>query len=194
VVGAHRPPVRFPTIFCPRSETTSELSLCQSEWLVSMANPGLTLATRTASAGGQLPEPAARGSPRGHRCQRDRWSMWSVSDRGTAGGLSDYARGAEAVLRRGFSALKFEPIPGPWRTYIPKDHIRRAVNSHARFATLSARRSISSSRCTGAWLRCTPSISPMRWRSSSPTGSKSPASQRTSRRWRRSAMRAAFRS
>jgi len=39
----------------------------------------------------------------------------------------DYARGAEAVLRRGFSALKFDPIPGPWRTYIPKDHIRRAV-------------------------------------------------------------------
>jgi len=23
--------------------------------------------------------------------------------------------------------LKFDPIPGPWRTYIPKDHIRRAV-------------------------------------------------------------------
>src|SRR5215510_14309563 len=39
----------------------------------------------------------------------------------------DYARGAEAVLKRGFSALKFDPIPGPWRTYIPKDHIRRAV-------------------------------------------------------------------
>src|SRR6516162_8116419 len=39
----------------------------------------------------------------------------------------DYARGAEAVLKRGFTALKFDPIPGPWRTYIPKDHIRRAV-------------------------------------------------------------------
>src|SRR5262245_24956199 len=37
------------------------------------------------------------------------------------------ARGAEAVLKRGFTALKFDPIPGPWRTYIPKDHIRRAV-------------------------------------------------------------------
>ena len=23
--------------------------------------------------------------------------------------------------------MKFDPIPGPWRTYIPKDHIRRAV-------------------------------------------------------------------
>ena len=39
----------------------------------------------------------------------------------------DYARGAEAVLKRGFNALKFDPIPGPWRTYIPKDHVRRAV-------------------------------------------------------------------
>src|SRR5215813_2974673 len=39
----------------------------------------------------------------------------------------DYARGAEDVLKRGFTALKFDPIPGPWRTYIPKEHIRRAV-------------------------------------------------------------------
>ena len=40
----------------------------------------------------------------------------------------DYARGAEAVLKRGFTALKFDPLPGPWRTYIPKDHIKRAVD------------------------------------------------------------------
>jgi galactonate dehydratase len=40
----------------------------------------------------------------------------------------DYARGAEAVCKRGFTALKFDPVPGPWRTYVPKDHIRRAVN------------------------------------------------------------------
>jgi hypothetical protein len=39
----------------------------------------------------------------------------------------DYARGAESVLKRGFTALKFDPVPGPWRTYVPKDHIRRAV-------------------------------------------------------------------
>src|SRR5437660_11105833 len=39
----------------------------------------------------------------------------------------DFARAAEAVLKRGFTALKFDPLPGPWRTYIPKDHIRRAV-------------------------------------------------------------------
>jgi galactonate dehydratase len=39
----------------------------------------------------------------------------------------DYARGAEAVLARGFTAMKYDPVPGPWRTFVPKDHIRRAV-------------------------------------------------------------------
>jgi galactonate dehydratase len=39
----------------------------------------------------------------------------------------DYARGAEGVLKRGFTAMKFDPVPGVWRTYIPKEHIRRAV-------------------------------------------------------------------
>jgi galactonate dehydratase len=24
--------------------------------------------------------------------------------------------------------MKFDPLPGPWRTYVPKEHIRRAVN------------------------------------------------------------------
>lgn len=39
----------------------------------------------------------------------------------------DYARAAELVLKRGFTAMKFDPVPGVWRTFIPKDHIRRAV-------------------------------------------------------------------
>jgi galactonate dehydratase len=39
----------------------------------------------------------------------------------------EYARKAEAVIKKGFSAIKFDPVPGPWRTYIPKEHIRRAV-------------------------------------------------------------------
>ena len=39
----------------------------------------------------------------------------------------DYARGAEGVLKRGFTAMKFDPVPGVWRTYIPKEHVRRAV-------------------------------------------------------------------
>lgn len=40
----------------------------------------------------------------------------------------DYARAAEAVVRRGFTALKFDPLPRPWRTYVAKDHIRQAVD------------------------------------------------------------------
>lgn len=40
----------------------------------------------------------------------------------------DYARAAEDVVKQGFTALKFDPLPAPWRTYIPKDHERRAVS------------------------------------------------------------------
>ena len=39
----------------------------------------------------------------------------------------DYARAAEDVVRRGFTAMKFDPLPRPWRTYIPKEHIRHSV-------------------------------------------------------------------
>ncbi len=39
----------------------------------------------------------------------------------------DYARKAEAVIKSGFSAIKFDPVPGPWRTYVPKEHVRRGV-------------------------------------------------------------------
>ena len=40
---------------------------------------------------------------------------------------ADYARAAERVIQQGFTALKFDPLPAPWRTYIPKEHERRAV-------------------------------------------------------------------
>ncbi len=39
----------------------------------------------------------------------------------------DYARAAESVRKRGFTAMKFDPLPAPWRTFVPKDHIRRAA-------------------------------------------------------------------
>ena len=39
----------------------------------------------------------------------------------------DYARAAENVVKMGFTAMKFDPLPAPWRTYIPKEHERRAV-------------------------------------------------------------------
>jgi galactonate dehydratase len=40
---------------------------------------------------------------------------------------ADYARAAEKVIKQGFTALKFDPLPAPWRTYIPKEHEQRAV-------------------------------------------------------------------
>ena len=39
----------------------------------------------------------------------------------------DYARAAEKVVAQGYTALKFDPLPRPWRTYIPKEHIRKGV-------------------------------------------------------------------
>lgn len=39
----------------------------------------------------------------------------------------EYARAAEAVVRLGFTAMKFDPLPRPWRTYIPKEHVRHSV-------------------------------------------------------------------
>ncbi|MDH2239601.1 mandelate racemase/muconate lactonizing enzyme family protein [Pigmentiphaga sp. GD03639] len=39
----------------------------------------------------------------------------------------DYARAAEQVVAAGFDALKFDPLPRPWRTYIPREHILHAV-------------------------------------------------------------------
>lgn len=38
----------------------------------------------------------------------------------------DFARAAEKTVRLGYTALKFDPLPRPWRTFIPRDHIRHA--------------------------------------------------------------------
>ena len=40
---------------------------------------------------------------------------------------ADYARAAEQVVRQGFNALKLDPLPAPWRSWIPKQHEARAV-------------------------------------------------------------------
>ena len=107
----------------------------------------------------------------------------------------DYARGAEAVVKRGFTAMKLDPVPlGVCRTYIPKDHIRRAVKvmRAMRDAWPGSWTSTSCSISTGGWRRCTPSTSPMRSPNSSRIGWKSRASRRTSRRWPRCAMPAGF--
>ena len=40
---------------------------------------------------------------------------------------AEYARAAEKVLQQGFNALKFDPLPAPWRSWIPQEHEARAV-------------------------------------------------------------------
>ena len=39
----------------------------------------------------------------------------------------EYARAAEKVVKAGFTAMKFDPLPAPWRTYIPKEHEKHAI-------------------------------------------------------------------
>ncbi len=40
---------------------------------------------------------------------------------------ADYAKAAEKVVSEGWTALKLDPLPSPWRTWIPKEHEERAV-------------------------------------------------------------------
>ncbi len=39
----------------------------------------------------------------------------------------NYVRAAEPVVASGYNALKFDPLPRPWRTYIPREHVRHAA-------------------------------------------------------------------
>ncbi len=39
----------------------------------------------------------------------------------------EFAEAARSVVAQGFTALKFDPLPRPWRTYIPKEHERHAI-------------------------------------------------------------------
>lgn len=43
------------------------------------------------------------------------------------GSPDDYARAAVKTVEMGFTALKFDPLPRPWRTHIPVEHEHHAV-------------------------------------------------------------------
>src|SRR5262245_13484577 len=80
VVGADRSPVRFPTIFCPRSNTTGELLVLSS--LVSIgAVVSLARSEGLSGRSAQSLEPPARAAPRRpcrwHRCQSVRPDRWA---------------------------------------------------------------------------------------------------------------------
>ncbi|MGE0800283.1 MAG: mandelate racemase/muconate lactonizing enzyme family protein [Lautropia sp.] len=40
---------------------------------------------------------------------------------------SEYAEAAAAVVARGFSAIKLSPLPGAWRTHVPRQHERHVA-------------------------------------------------------------------
>jgi galactonate dehydratase len=40
---------------------------------------------------------------------------------------AEYAAAAKATVARGFTALKFDPFPGPWRTHIPRETEEQAI-------------------------------------------------------------------
>jgi len=52
---------------------------------------------------------------------RDRIRVYANGWYGDAKTPDDYARLAEETVARGFTALKFDPCPGPWRQYVPTD-------------------------------------------------------------------------
>ena len=44
-----------------------------------------------------------------------------------SGSHEELAASARAVVDRGFTALKFDPVPGPWRTFISREQEREAI-------------------------------------------------------------------
>jgi galactonate dehydratase len=40
----------------------------------------------------------------------------------------EYAQAAAAVVQKGFTAIKLSPLPGAWRTYVPREHEHHVVS------------------------------------------------------------------
>ncbi|ALL68481.1 Gluconate dehydratase [Paraburkholderia caribensis MBA4] len=40
----------------------------------------------------------------------------------------EYAKAAAAVVEKGFTAIKLSPLPGSWRTYVPREHEHHVVS------------------------------------------------------------------
>ena len=58
---------------------------------------------------------------------RDRLRVYANGWYGGAKEPAELAERAVATVEKGFNALKFDPVPGPWRTYVDRDTERRAV-------------------------------------------------------------------
>ncbi len=58
---------------------------------------------------------------------RDRIRVYANGWYGGARTPADYAARARETVARGFTALKFDPFPGPWRTHLSRDAEEQAV-------------------------------------------------------------------
>ena len=57
---------------------------------------------------------------------RDKIRVYANGWSGGAGTSEELAQKASEVIEMGFTALKFVPLPGPWRTYVSQDVARAA--------------------------------------------------------------------
>ena len=62
---------------------------------------------------------------------RERVRVYANGWYGGAKAPADYAARARETVARGFTALKFDPFPGPWRTHVSREAEERAVDTLA---------------------------------------------------------------
>ena len=60
---------------------------------------------------------------------REKIRVYANGWSGGAGTPADYAERALQIVARGFTALKFDPFPGPWRTHISRQAEEQAVET-----------------------------------------------------------------
>ena len=60
---------------------------------------------------------------------RDRIRVYANGWGGGGGGPEALAERAQEVVEMGFTAMKFDPIPGPWRTFVSKDVENAAIDN-----------------------------------------------------------------
>ena len=60
---------------------------------------------------------------------RDRIRVYANGWSGPSRTPADLAEKASQIIQMGFTALKFDPVPGPWRTYVSKETERGAVEN-----------------------------------------------------------------
>ncbi len=58
---------------------------------------------------------------------RDRVRVYANGWSGGAGSPEELGEKAVAMVERGFTAMKFDPVPGPWRTFIDREAERRTI-------------------------------------------------------------------